>query len=155
MSPYPSIHPYHLTHPSIHIIHIALLTHPSISPCPYPYPLLSKSMDRTMLESQQLDLLFDHMLKNRGLVSVSTASATDLLPSMSMLHSRRHAAPDDDTSCSEYADESSSAYCSEAGSSWAGGVTLLLLLLLLLHSASPLAVSHVYPPPPSCLPPTQ
>jgi len=83
-------------------------------------PHCARSMDHTIHESQQLDLLFDHMLQSRRDSNAAAAAgrAVGLGVSMSEDASirRRNASVDPACSSEMYADQSG--YCSETNINW-------------------------------------
>jgi hypothetical protein len=93
-----------------------------------PYiPHCARSMDHTIHESQQLDLLFDHMLQSRldSNAAAAAGRAVGLGVSMSEDASirRRNSSVDPACSSEKYADQSG--YCSETNINWIGKHSLL------------------------------
>jgi len=90
-------------------------------------PHCARSMDHTIHESQQLDLLFDHMLQSRLDSNAAAAAGRAVGLGVSMPEDasirRRNASVDPACSSEKYADQSG--YCSETNINWIGKHSLL------------------------------
>lgn len=90
-------------------------------------PHCARSMDHTIHESQQLDLLFDHMLQSRLDSNAAAAAGRAVGLGVSMPEDasirRRNASVDPACSSEKYADQSG--YCSETNINWIGKQSLL------------------------------